>query len=176
MVVAQFPEKSNLEKEIEALYQVLPFATREAGAKALTKEIGYKISVNRLDQILHALRSDPQRWTYTVPFSEKGPPIFADAPRYVCVDIDSQNKPYFNPNEEGQVRAGLTSCVSHVRSMLELEGKAIRYAIPYHEKRKTQRLARTLARNLQRLAEDADELLEALRETDENENGANGAA
>jgi len=171
--ILTFPESPKLQKEIEALFQVLPFNTRLEGARKLSKELGYKISLPRLTHLMNVVRDDPNRWLYSIPRTKQGRrgKNEPDAPRYVCVMKDSSGQPYFNPDEIQQVRGGNVSIVSHLVTMTRRQEEALKLALEYLETTSARRQTRIVRRQLARTREDVEDL-QALLEEEENGNGA----
>jgi hypothetical protein len=172
MTIFPFPEDSKLKKEVEALFQVLPFDTRLEGRRKINKELGYTIKPARFNHLIDVARDDPVRCGFSIPRTKQGRrgKNEPNAPRYVCVMKDSNNQPYFNPDEKTQVRGGILSCVGHTETMLRRESDALKLAVAYHEDAYTKRIVRLFMRKLAQLSEDAKELREMLQE--ENGNGA----
>jgi hypothetical protein len=171
MPVITFPESPKLQKEIEGLFQVLPFNTRLEGARKLSKELGYRITVPRLTHLMNVVRDDPNRWLYSIPRTKQGRrgKNEPDAPRYICVMKDSSGQPYFNAGEMQQLRGGNVSIVAHLVTMTRRHEEALKLALAYLETTSARRQARIVRRQLARTREDVEDLQALLEE--ENDNG-----
>src|SRR5262252_8494452 len=111
------PIRTKLQKEIEGLFQILPFNLLVDGVAKINRQLGYRITRARLRHLITTVRRDPSRWLFNIPLARSGG-VGADerGPRYVCVMRDSNDEPYFNPEESSQVQQGLRTAVLHAKS------------------------------------------------------------
>ena len=163
MTVIPFPDVTKLEKEIKGLFQVLPFDIRAEGAQKLSKEMGYKIDIWRIDHLLSRVRSNPKKYGYSIPHAKRGRRLWEEeGPRYVGVRNDHSTDPHFTEDEEAQVRNGMVSCVSALHTSSMGQANAMIRAAPYCNDSRTKRLCLKTARDLQRVSEDVADLQELM--------------
>jgi hypothetical protein len=167
------PEKSNRDKMVDALFQVLPAHSHQEIARKMSKELGRRIKEWEIGAILLHLRINAQHYGWTVPAAQRGTKgkDGKTRPRFFHVLVDKARDPEFDAGHEAELNNGLISTVSHASTALQNQSEALMLAASYCPSIAAQKWVRSLGRRTKQIAEDATEILEMVTE----ENGGSAA-
>ena len=158
-------EASETDRLIDHLFQVLPADDRNEIARRLSKRARKKITAPYVSTLLSLLRENSHKYGWTVPHASRGQKAKnKKGPRFFHVLVERGRDPQFDVQHEQNLQDGVASTISLVASSMRNQAEAVSMAINYFKGPAAKQMARHLSRQQKRLAEDADLLLEMVRE------------
>lgn len=164
-------DPSELDRLVDHLFQALPADDHKEIARKLTKRAGRKINAAYVSTLLSYLRKNSQKYGWTVPHAARGAMgKNGKGGRFFHVLVERGRDPQFDKHHEQNLNAGVFSTISGVATQMRNQADALDMSVGYFRSPTAKQMARHMSRQQQRLAEDAEHLLEMVR--DENGSAA----
>lgn len=158
-------EKSETDRLIDHLFQALPADNHKEIARKITKSAKREIKHSHVNSLLTHLRKNSHEYGWTVPHAPRGGKgKDKKGPRFFHVLVERGRDPQFDVHHEQGLQDGVASTLSLVASSMRNQADAVKMAVGYLKGPAAKQMARHLSRQQKRLAEDAESLLEMVRE------------
>lgn len=162
-------EPSEADRIIDHLFQALPANDHKEIARRISKSIGRKISRGYLGSLISHLRANSHKYGWTIPHAQRGKQgKDKKGPRFFHVLVERGRDPQFDKHHEQNLNDGVFSTISLVATSMRNQADAISMSINYLKSPTAKQMARHMARQQKRLSEDAELLVEMVRQ----ENGS----